>query len=371
MFFYEGYICPVCNRKFQETDDIVACPECGAPHHRECWKQEGHCHFAADHGTSRQWKRPQEPSGVPEHPGAPTDGTASSHTAPSAAGGRVCPRCGQNNVEFAEFCSRCGQELSPAEWKSGNTRQQTPPPPYQSPAGPPPPGNTYYSGGYGEYAPIRMPAADPLGGVPQDEEIDGEKAVNLAAFVGPNSSYYLPRFYKMAKQGSRLSWNWPAFLIPSYWLLYRKQYAAGGAVLALTVIKTFLTSFIMGTYIYPALDMSSSEAMYRSLFTLVESGRLSLYFTIISLLSVVSLLVRILFGLSGNALYRRCAVKRTRTIREKTESEQAAGNGAVLLENYTRQALMQAGGVSLILVAVSGGIVWFANTLFQTLFLYT
>ena len=32
---------------------------------------------------------------------------------------------------------------------------------------------------------------------------------------------------------------------------------------------------------------------------------------------------------------------------------------------------MQAGGVSLILVAVSGGIAWFANILFQTLFLYT
>ena len=31
MFFYEGYICPVCGKKFQESDDIVACPECGAP----------------------------------------------------------------------------------------------------------------------------------------------------------------------------------------------------------------------------------------------------------------------------------------------------------------------------------------------------
>lgn len=369
MFFYEGYICPVCNRKFQETDDIVACPECGAPHHRECWKQEGHCRFAADHGTPRQWTRPQEPSGVPEHPGAPTGGQADAPAAASTEG-RTCPRCGQKNVEFAEFCSRCGQELSPSEWKSGPARPQTPPPPYQSPAGPPA-GNTYYPGGYGEYAPIRMPSADPLGGVPQEEEIDGEKAGNLAAFVGPNSAYYVPRFYKMAKRGSRLSWNWPAFLITPYWLLYRKQYVSGGIVLALMVIKNFLTYSIMGTVIYPALDMTSSGAMYRSLFSLVESGKFSIYFAILSLLSLVSLLVRILFGLSSNALYQRCAVKRTRTIRKKTESEQAAGGEAVLTENYTRQALMQAGGVSLILVAVSGGIAWFANILFQTLFLYT
>ena len=55
MFFYEGYTCPVCGEKFKESDDIVACPECGAPHHRDCWKKEGHCHFVADHGTDRQW----------------------------------------------------------------------------------------------------------------------------------------------------------------------------------------------------------------------------------------------------------------------------------------------------------------------------
>ena len=59
MFFYEGYTCPVCGEKFKESDDIVACPECGAPHHRDCWKKEGHCHFVADHGTDRQWVRPQ------------------------------------------------------------------------------------------------------------------------------------------------------------------------------------------------------------------------------------------------------------------------------------------------------------------------
>ena len=55
MFFYEGYTCPVCKREFKETDDIVACPKCGAPHHRECWKLEGHCHYAEDHDTPRQW----------------------------------------------------------------------------------------------------------------------------------------------------------------------------------------------------------------------------------------------------------------------------------------------------------------------------
>ena len=40
---YQGVCCPVCGKPFQEGDDIVVCPECGAPHHRECYKSLGHC----------------------------------------------------------------------------------------------------------------------------------------------------------------------------------------------------------------------------------------------------------------------------------------------------------------------------------------
>ena len=42
MDFYK-YKCPVCNKQFKESDDIVVCPDCGAPHHRECWEKEGKC----------------------------------------------------------------------------------------------------------------------------------------------------------------------------------------------------------------------------------------------------------------------------------------------------------------------------------------
>ena len=33
---YTGCKCPVCQQPFTETDDIVVCPECGAPYHRAC-----------------------------------------------------------------------------------------------------------------------------------------------------------------------------------------------------------------------------------------------------------------------------------------------------------------------------------------------
>ena len=42
MDFYK-YKCPVCEEQFKKGDDIVVCPECGTPHHRECYENIGHC----------------------------------------------------------------------------------------------------------------------------------------------------------------------------------------------------------------------------------------------------------------------------------------------------------------------------------------
>ena len=48
---YKNYKCPVCSNQFNEEDDIVVCPECGTPHHRECYIQNGKCANADKHGT--------------------------------------------------------------------------------------------------------------------------------------------------------------------------------------------------------------------------------------------------------------------------------------------------------------------------------
>ncbi len=40
---YENIECPVCKKFFEDGDDIVVCPDCGTPHHRECYNYVGHC----------------------------------------------------------------------------------------------------------------------------------------------------------------------------------------------------------------------------------------------------------------------------------------------------------------------------------------
>ena len=46
---FTDYFCPVCEKRFINGDDVVVCPECGAPHHRECFEQLGHCFYEDRH----------------------------------------------------------------------------------------------------------------------------------------------------------------------------------------------------------------------------------------------------------------------------------------------------------------------------------
>ena len=43
MSIYNNCVCPVCKKQFEDGDDIVVCPECGTPHHRECYNSIHHC----------------------------------------------------------------------------------------------------------------------------------------------------------------------------------------------------------------------------------------------------------------------------------------------------------------------------------------
>ncbi|MEG0116039.1 MAG: RING finger protein, partial [Hydrogenoanaerobacterium sp.] len=55
---YIGICCPVCNKPFTAEDDIAVCPQCGAPHHRSCFKELGRCAFTEQHAPGNEWKNP-------------------------------------------------------------------------------------------------------------------------------------------------------------------------------------------------------------------------------------------------------------------------------------------------------------------------
>lgn len=293
MFFYEGQSCPVCGQPFQETDDIVACPQCGAPHHRECWKREGHCHYAAAHGTPEQWTRPEP------QPASPTGPTPSADVQ-----GKVCPHCGKDNPEYAEFCARCGKELPSSDWAS-------PPPPAGAPVPPP----YTHPGSYGEYAPFRAPVYDAMGGIPISEEIeDGVTAGEVAQTVGVNTAYYIPRFHRIRHSGSKVSWNWFAFLITPCWLVYRKNFLAGGLTLLFWIARQLLSSFISLQYISPLLTNGGNlyVDMLSAIDTLMQSPGTRLLLIALMVAGFGELLLRIFFGLFGNYFYMRNTVRKSK-----------------------------------------------------------
>lgn len=48
-------LCPVCRTAFAENDDVVVCPECGTPHHRDCYKMLGRCGVSEYHEKGFVW----------------------------------------------------------------------------------------------------------------------------------------------------------------------------------------------------------------------------------------------------------------------------------------------------------------------------
>lgn len=276
MFFYEGQSCPVCGKYFAETDDIVSCPRCGAPHHRDCWRQEGHCHFEADHGTERQWPAGRETTSTSD------DKTGSAY--------RQCPNCGKQNPEFAEFCAHCGRDLEVSEWHS---------------AMPEPPVNHYTPPFQAGFTP--PPMRDPLGGIPRGETIEGVAVETLAEVIGPNAAYYLPRFRQISRTGKKVCFNLSAFLFTAKWLLYRKNILIGWLAFAFEFVLTFFS-------LYADIQRQTigSAAMLAS-----ANGRL--LYGMILITSVASVAVCVLLGMFGTWIYMQQVLKKARRLKEDPE----------------------------------------------------
>ena len=66
-------LCPVCRISFKDGDDVVVCPECGAPHHRACYRQLGRCGVEGYHGTGYVWegRLPDETEAQPQQDEVP------------------------------------------------------------------------------------------------------------------------------------------------------------------------------------------------------------------------------------------------------------------------------------------------------------
>ncbi len=254
MSYYEGLSCPVCAKAFTPNEDIVVCPQCGLPHHRACWKSIGQCYENSKHGTDQQWSR---------HAAPQQNTSASAQT-------NVCPQCQMQNTEYAEFCSRCGTPLAAQDWHSAS---------YQAPP------STW------DYASYHTTHSD---NNYSSETIDGIKEDELAAVVGNNVQYYMPRFRRMAHGGSG-GWNWAAFLFSPYWLFYRKQYLLGSIYLVV-----FLLTNIVSGIVSASLPVEADAAAMQ--IAMQEMQNHFLFFPCMALVYIWIAMI-VLLAIKGNAFY--------------------------------------------------------------------
>lgn len=180
-FRYENQPCPVCNEKFNVNDDIVVCPVCGTPHHRDCYKKNGECGNFEKHNDGFRWapEKAEEPVNEPVNNNA-------------------------NNVP--PFMA--GQPFNSQDASS----------------------TVFFGNG-----------TNPLSLFPKEME-DGVSTDEVAEFVGLNAPKYVQNFFYT--KSNKKTFSWAAFFFAPYWFFYRKMYKLGAIFLAITLLLSISFSFM-------------------------------------------------------------------------------------------------------------------------------
>lgn len=300
-----GNKCPVCEKYFHADDDIVVCPECGTPHHRECYEAKGHCHNEKLHAEGY-------------------DFTASNENVKSDI--KICKSCGKENESDAFFCKYCASPLTSADRQNVNAG---------NPTGVNHPNNPYGNSQNG--TPYSMPYFDPLGGVPADTDLgDGVTAGETAKYVKQNTPYFM-RIFSNIKNLNRSRFNFAAAIFSGGYMLYRKMYKLGAIITAIQAAMMILSIYIQYVYASVYISLSNIYATAATTTELIDnmsaamSGLSSVDVMLIYLpvvLDIIGLIMMIVIGATFNRLYMNHCKKQI--IRIKTDTEEGTNPETLL-----------------------------------------
>lgn len=251
--------CAACGVRFDDDSDIVICPECGAPHHRECWQQEGHCACEERHSETYEWEPERTVlGGFRQNHSGNDSSKALTQTEDSTV---VCPRCGSQTSTSRKYCERCGYYLEEAHEDSF-------------------------------FEDDKMSEFAHLFDFDESESIEGVPAGDMKRFVGGMWIYYIPRFIRMVHNKTTVSFNFTAFLAHGLWFISRKMYLPG---ILLMIMVTGISSY---------------QIYFSSVVESLTGAKLLLGYTVYLCLSCVEGLTMLLCGLFGNNIYMKfCAGK--------------------------------------------------------------
>ncbi len=252
---YKSCNCVHCDSIFTETSDVVVCPLCGSPHHRECWKQTGKCANEEKHGENFEWIYPEHLREKKE-----AKKPAAKSTTYKFRNGEnvvICPHCNTLNYANDALCLKCrnplhndigAPEMPETGIPAGASRE-----------------NFSDANNFNRQE-EEFIFYQRFGGLRPDTLVSGIPAAELAQYIGENKSgIYIRRFAAAERFGKKLSFSICAFIFGPLWFLYRKMYKEGLIYIVISLILGLTAGICALTQ--PAKDMYSEAAvLYEQLY---------------------------------------------------------------------------------------------------------
>lgn len=271
---YIGSKCIACGTVFDTGDDIVVCPDCGTPYHRDCYFKIGRCINTDLHESGEAWK----PDNMPE-PTVEEQKTVR------------CIRCGAENPMGEHVCSNCGTPLVNMQATRPTFDGQQP--------------NVNNNAADDDYD-EEMHAPNGAVMYNQDSEIEGIKLGDYARYVGTNPIGYLPNFIRFGKYGRKISLNFFAMFFPELYFMYRKMKLWG--ILAVVVFSLLSVPTMIEMYDEGFMGMKLTFGIN------VKSHQ---FVSISNAMRYMKIVLQILSGLFANYLYYQQAKKDITRIRSE------------------------------------------------------
>lgn len=319
MFDFSGEQCPVCGNVFSEKDDIVVCPICGAPHHRECYKAENKCFFDDKHSEGFEWTSS----------GKSADTETAFRDEPHPL--RICRNCGSSNSDDALYCSHCEAPLFDDD------------------------GQSYPFGSQNVGRDGFFTVGTREGAISDGELIENIPVGDIKKFIGASWYYYVPQFLYFARNCKKASINLAAFLAHGIWFISRKMYLPGALVLLVMAGTRIFQSYIQ-LMLNPGGSVSYAEAFVISERFVASHPFLALGSV---MCTVIQFAVVILCGIFGNRIYMSYCINKTKKLNSASESAE-----------QFNASLAQSGGVALI-PAISSAAIYFLVCYAANYFMYT
>ena len=307
MSLFENVTCPVCNREFVSGDDIVVCPECGTPHHRDCYNYIGKCVNSGLHKNGFTFDRKNK------------NETSKKENEPA---GMFFPAGNFQNTD--ENTDKKNQPFMP----------------------------------FGAIPELTNSIAD------DTDTIDGESVGDVAAAVKNNIHRFIPLFKKFENKEKSFSWNWGAFFFGSLYFFYRKMYKHAVSLISL-VAALFIGYEMLLIKVAPkamkivqeAANLTSQNNVNEANAKILEMqnapdfGKIA---TVTYGFLAVILVIRIIEAFTADKIYKTTIVtlvKRVRTQIDEgaTFSTPFSGSGNINLnqEQMRKYYLSSKGGVTL------------------------